>query len=294
MHLRPTLPTKSKTLDFHGHLSGDNQPKEFSEGPAMKNRKLGFRHLTAGIAKFSMSPIASHKLIKHEKANKLPRTKLDKPIRHSCIFCTMFFSSNDDLSCHLRSHVRERTYECHVCGKHLNTKGSLNVHKRLLHQIRNEKFTCVFCQRSFPIMQYLEDHMQTHTREKPYNCKFCSKHFSNRGALSRHQAGHTGIASHQCSICSKKFSVRWDLVCHLRLHTGEKPYKCHWCECRFSHGGNRSKHERAHHKDNTKHDKPSSQASEGTNKIKIKKESDTEQIQISDTFLVKEEYHYTQ
>jgi hypothetical protein len=53
-------------------------------------------------------------------------------------------------------------------------------------------YPCTTCERSFPLKQLLDIHMQNHVRERNFDCKWCDKKFFSKYDLAKHTMTHTG------------------------------------------------------------------------------------------------------
>ncbi|XP_041650866.1 zinc finger protein 2 homolog [Cheilinus undulatus] len=100
--------------------------------------------------------------------------------------------------------------------------------------IREKKFHCDLCDKSFTQKKALVIHIRSHTGERPYSCSTCDRCFSQRKTLVVHMRSHTGERPFSCPFCEKSFSVNGTLTRHIRVHTGEKPYNCSVCGRSFS------------------------------------------------------------
>ena len=71
----------------------------------------------------------------------------------------------------MRTHTKEKPYECDVCDKAFRTSGNL------------------------------QDHMRIHTNEKPYECDVCEKRCTTADSLQKHMRIHTN------AICARSVFV---------------------------------------------------------------------------------------
>jgi hypothetical protein len=60
-----------------------------------------------------------------------------------CTECIQTCVSQSALEIHMRTHTKEKPYECHLCSFKSAKNGNLTVHKGHVHGIGNEE--CTFC-----------------------------------------------------------------------------------------------------------------------------------------------------
>jgi KRAB domain-containing zinc finger protein len=100
------------------------------------------------------------------------------------------------------------------------------------HTVENTSSSaCPFCSKSFGLLEQLQGHWCSRKleppvqviREKRYRCTFCNKSFTSATALKRHSFVHTGNRPFICPVCTKSF-VRADrLKRHLQVHAKKDP-----------------------------------------------------------------------
>ncbi|CAG0881569.1 unnamed protein product [Cyprideis torosa] len=101
--------------------------------------------------------------------------------------------------------------------------------------LSREEHACHICGKVLSNRFSLQRHLSSHAGVRPFKCKICSKSFTSRGALVRHIEAHYGWGRLLCPSmgCGARFRQRYSLECHLRWHSGEKPFACA-CGQRFS------------------------------------------------------------
>uniref|UniRef100_A0A8C9SDV6 C2H2-type domain-containing protein n=1 Tax=Scleropages formosus TaxID=113540 RepID=A0A8C9SDV6_SCLFO len=112
--------------------------------------------------------------------------------------------------------------------------------------VKEKRFICTYCGKSFSCPNHLKTHRRIHTGEKPFSCNQCGKRFSDSSNVKRHQNTHTGNKPFICTLCGRGFSQSGCLVTHQRVHTGEKPFSCTQCGKRFSDSSNMKRHQNTH------------------------------------------------
>lgn len=91
-----------------------------------------------------------------------------------------------------------------------------------------------------------------HTGRPTYKCPRCDKQFPYISQMRQHVRFHLKHRPFQCPVCSKAFVQSSNLTEHLRIHTDERPFACDLCSRRFRQSSNLNYHIRtAHNPDNT-------------------------------------------
>ncbi|CAB3257552.1 unnamed protein product [Arctia plantaginis] len=173
----------------------------------------------------------------------------------SCRYCSLVFNNKNDIEIHTKSHTKEHLltspFSCHVCGKILLSKFTLNRHleihsgikrfacnvcglkftqKSLVkrHYLRKhdpsvkiEKVKCDLCKK---LVRDLEKHMEIHDADKrKCFCDMCGKNYPTNNALNRHKKHkHYGV-SYDCDVCGKQYIKKGSLKTHkLKVHKIKK------------------------------------------------------------------------
>ncbi|XP_058819623.1 transcriptional repressor CTCF isoform X2 [Topomyia yanbarensis] len=114
--------------------------------------------------------------------------------------------------------------------------------------VETHVFPCNECERSFPLRQLLEIHMQNHNRERNHPCGMCDKRFFSKYDLAKHNLTHTGERPFVCVICKSAFSRSTLLTRHQRVHRDQPKYLCMYCNRTFFSDKELQKHSENHQK----------------------------------------------
>ncbi|TBU19249.1 hypothetical protein CWI42_031250 [Ordospora colligata] len=144
--------------------------------------------------------------------------------------------------------------------------------------MRNE-FCCNVqgCGKTFKRAAKLNDHLNTHSKERPYKCDMCEKTYMKNSHLSVHKKSHfspefkcskcgytchtkdrlcrhkTTCVHYECSICKKTYKKHAWFESHVKSHHikvfnhEKKIYACQYCRFEFSKKSNLSTHVRSVH-----------------------------------------------
>uniref|UniRef100_A0A673ZBA6 C2H2-type domain-containing protein n=1 Tax=Salmo trutta TaxID=8032 RepID=A0A673ZBA6_SALTR len=121
-------------------------------------------------------------LMKRANSRKRSRTSL------WCV-CGMRFQSQESMIDHHQTHIGAR-FSCQVCSKCFTTEYDMSVHMRI--HTDEKQYQCSDCGKSYTQFGYLQVHMRSHTGETPpYPCPDCDKGFHWSDHLKRHIRSHT-------------------------------------------------------------------------------------------------------
>lgn len=188
-----------------------------------------------------------------------------KPFK--CEYCTKRFSTNGNLTVHVRTHTGEKPYKCKYCVKQFSTSGNLNSHIRV--HTDEKPFECYQCGKKFSHKSNLNVHVRSHTGVKPYICDFCGKQFVHSNVLSVHmrihnvsmyikpekQQGQSSFKGYQANVKSEDVDDYENLEDDLKTVTSEmdmpdeieeEPYLCEYCNLEFQETKDFVNHMRTH------------------------------------------------
>ncbi|OXU28972.1 hypothetical protein TSAR_002349 [Trichomalopsis sarcophagae] len=141
-----------------------------------------------------------------------------------------------------------RVHACNQCDRTFPLQQSLQIHIQRAHRDRNYK--CTECDRMFFSKYDLNKHMTTHSEEKPYSCDFCPKQFARGSMLQRHLKMHQEELRYGCPNCDREFLTPEELEKHEEaVHKAVKPYQCNICNKRFNYKQGLERHEMLHNED---------------------------------------------
>ncbi|KAK6326068.1 hypothetical protein J4Q44_G00017120 [Coregonus suidteri] len=138
--------------------------------------------------------------------------------------------------------IKEWKFECDLCDRSFSEKWALNNHMKLHTGDKPHKCAWPACHYAFLTLSAMKDHYRTHTGEKSFLCDLCGFAGGTRHALTKHRRQHTGERPFKCQLCGFASTTQSHLTRHKRVHTGEKPYRCPWCDYRSNCAENIRKH----------------------------------------------------
>ncbi|XP_050527505.1 zinc finger protein 624-like isoform X2 [Daktulosphaira vitifoliae] len=163
-----------------------------------------------------------------------------------CRYCGELITPRDQLYNHEKEHQKPSPdgFICHLCGRHLKTHKSLNLHYK--HHKNKEKFCCNTCNLQFINGFGLRKHIRQHHKEllvkkKPEDiqkerqkCTICDLWLSSHLALQVHIKTHLPIEERMkiCPKCNKVFINARRFKMHVETH-GSCPIKCPECPRSF-------------------------------------------------------------
>lgn len=133
--------------------------------------------------------------------------------------------------------VGGKKFKCHLCGKPLSSKYSIEKHIVRMHSKRGNstgwgaarRFQCPECSYSTPHSQSLRYHARTHSGERPHRCPTCARCFSQPASLACHLKTHSDRTYFTCALCGKQFKYKETYETHKNVHSEERRFVCHIC-----------------------------------------------------------------
>ncbi|CAB3387525.1 Hypothetical predicted protein [Cloeon dipterum] len=175
----------------------------------------------------------THRLEAHRKIH-FPESRTEQ-----CDICGWSTDCQSKLKYHMRSHSKEKTLSCDVCGKSFRNNSGLYNHKQI-HKPFSHK--CDNCGRGFSLSSNLRRHMKTHTGKKEFECDICHRFFAEKCTLIQHQWVKHNNLPYKCDECDEQFQLNVELNQHrmyLKKQVDDVPDKepvpCQDCDRIFLH-----------------------------------------------------------
>ncbi|XP_017128206.1 zinc finger protein 266-like [Drosophila elegans] len=204
---------------YNGYSEEDITDDRFTYQANTEKSKISRRRAPSSPFKCSYCPKTCTYLSKF-RIHLQTHTK-ERP--NHCPYCPKTFASLYNLNQHLRTH-NGGLFECPHCFKRYPHKSTLKIHIQT-HNKGTRKYKCLYCSKSFSILENLELHNLMHTGEQPKKCPHCPKAFSRNSVLTKHFLTHRQESPHQCSFCQLYFENGKYLSNHIRTHTGKRPFQ---------------------------------------------------------------------
>ena len=161
-------------------------------------------------------------------------------ILHECTMCEYKGKTSQYLKHHMKTHVKEKSFQCDKCPKAFNQNGHLQRHIARMHTKANKKLNCDSCEYKTTTNQMLKLHVDAvHLGLRPYKCDVCQKVFTQPTHLRTHKRTHDiNRLNYSCEQCDKSFSSTQSFNRHKLSHLapeGKPVLKCDKCGFETNH-----------------------------------------------------------
>lgn len=183
-----------------------------------------------------------------------------------CAYCHVEFAGEKYAKRHIvKQHGADVTQFCSICQNSFDGRDALLSHMETNHEfitpinhgidqpakqycliniehVENMKktLTCNYCNKLCPTIQYLQDHLRVHTRERPFGCNICHLTFTQQGSLTKHEREVHHLNPYKCNIegCNEAFPLKTLLQkhqksVHAELFPKGKIFNCTVCDKKF-------------------------------------------------------------
>lgn len=140
--------------------------------------------------------------------------------------------------------VEVNVFPCPMCERSFPLLQLRDLH--IEKHKRKRDHQCEICSKSFYTKYDLQKHIVTHSYDKPFKCTACNKTFARSNLLFRHEKTHTEIPKYICVHCEKPFLTPETLEKHVERHNKHRPYQCKLCNKAFAFKQGLERHEILH------------------------------------------------
>ena len=178
----------------------------------------------------------------------------------SCNECNRDFSKTLNPKKRLREHVRRvhlknGKFQCSDCPKSFVCRQGLRDHEPVHSKERNH--ACTYCGKTFLRLSHLYIHTRTHEEEKNFRCEGCFFTFNVQSELKDHcEKNHSDISINiKCSVCKQNLFSSQSIYSHSLRHSGTRDWKCDVCGSAFKRKQILDQHKKRHLEDSNQHKK---------------------------------------
>uniref|UniRef100_A0A7M5V4W0 C2H2-type domain-containing protein n=2 Tax=Clytia hemisphaerica TaxID=252671 RepID=A0A7M5V4W0_9CNID len=179
-------------------------------------------------------------------------TKTNK--QTTCEECSRDFSKTSNPRKRLREHIRRvhlknGKFHCTDCPKTFVCSQGLRDHEPV--HSKERKHSCTYCGQTFLRSSHLYIHTRTHEEEKNFSCEGCVFTCNVQSELKEHcENTHSDITIDiKCSICKQNLFSSQSIYSHSLRHSGSRDWKCDVCGSAFKRKQILDQHMKRHSKD---------------------------------------------
>lgn len=124
--------------------------------------------------------------------------------RKLCSECGKSFLASYLRRHYQRVHLKEKRFECDICG--LRTFKKQHIEEHLKRHFKIKDYHCDQCPSAFTTGTELKIHIKNvHCEERPFKCehKGCDSAFKQKENLKEHMLRHTQKKNFVCVVCDK-------------------------------------------------------------------------------------------
>lgn len=169
----------------------------------------------------------------------------------TCNECHRGFSHTINPKKRLREHIRRihlknGKFQCSVCSKTFVCRQGLRDHEPVHSKERNH--SCSYCGQTFLRPSHLYIHVRTHEEEKNFRCEACFYTFNVQSELKEHcDKVHVNITVDvKCSVCKQNLYSSQSIYSHSLRHSGTRKFKCNHCGMAFKRKQILEHHQKTH------------------------------------------------
>ncbi|CAK1583707.1 unnamed protein product [Parnassius mnemosyne] len=166
-----------------------------------------------------------------------------------CDVCGYASFTLEVLRRHILTHVQEKPHKCFICGRSYIQRIQLNRHME-----KHTGHLCLECGKAFPskagLLIHVRDHKGLQKLFCPFeHCSYSKKEFVNSTSLQNHVETHLKEKRYECEVCMKRFHSETYMRKHVLTHTLERPRRCMYCVAAraYVRGEQLLRHVRQHH-----------------------------------------------
>lgn len=123
-------------------------------------------------------------------------------------------------------------WKCQICGKSFKFQSRMLQHAKIHDKKKSrvvkkiQSFMCNIgeCNKSFQSITNLNNHKQTHSKDRKFVCEFCGASYKTKDVLHKHKKIHQNLPDFQCDMCEKKFKNKVSIYRHMKIDHISKLY----------------------------------------------------------------------